>query len=719
MNAAGLKYWAFISYSHREARIASTLQRAIETYRIPKRLVGRRTPLGEVPAYLKPVFRDREDLQAGVDLTETVREALIQSRYLIVVCSPDAARSEWVNREIIEFKKAHGETRVLALIVAGEPHASRIAGREAEECFPLALQFALTPAGQPRGAPLEPVAADLRAQGDGKRLATLKLVAGMLGTGTGVDELVHRDAQRHARRMALIAAASIAGMGVTSVLTVTAIRARTEARIQHAQAEDLLEFMLGDLRKKLDPAGRLDALDSVGEKVLAYYARQPAAGLDANSLGRRSRALHLIGEIREQRGKLDEALAAFTSAAATTAQALASAPNDGQRIFDHAQSVYWVGYIAWRRGQAQAAQDAFLQYRALAQRLVQIDASNVDWQMEVAWANQNLGVVQLDSRHPADALKSFAEARDAFAHLQAVRPTVAFDLAQSNGWVAQALEASGDYVGAIKAHQARLEVLSAMPDAAQDTRVRFDIGDTKLDLARLLLNLGDRSAAAASAQAALEQAGSLVTTDPSNMIWLAEACFDRLRLADIDLALGSTGAAHVLVERARADVARLIASDATVLNWQVSLRGLVVTHSARIALAERHGVPGAEIDAYLKAAGQLESSGRQFTGDQSEIVAGVELLSGDLLYRQGQHSAAGSRWTSAAARLQPEFASSNYPALTLLGRLRLRLGDLAAARALMARVEGSKYRHPAYAEFANELAQAAAAHQSSLNSRRS
>lgn len=152
-----MKFWAFISYSHRDAKAAAALQRAIETYRVPSRLVGTRTAMGEVPAFVKPVFRDRDEMQAGADLKATVREALAQSRWLIVVCSPAAARSAWVNQEIIEYKKLHGETRVLAVIVAGEPFASRVPGHETEECFPEALRFALTPDGLAQGEALEPI----------------------------------------------------------------------------------------------------------------------------------------------------------------------------------------------------------------------------------------------------------------------------------------------------------------------------------------------------------------------------------------------------------------------------------------------------------------------------------------------------------------------------------------------------------------------------------
>lgn len=711
MEPGEFRYWAFISYSHHDARVAATLQRALETYRLPKRLIGRPTPLGAVPPYLKPVFRDREELQAGADLDATVREALAHSRYLVIVCSPEAARSAWVAREIVEFKKLHGDARVLALIAAGEPFASGIPGREADECFPGALRFSLGPDGRPDGAPLEPMAADLRPRRDGLRLATLKLVAGMLGAGVGVDALVRRDDRRRIRRMAMVSAASVAAMAVMAVLTVMAVRARTEAQARRAQAEDLLEFMLGDLRRKLDPVGRLDALDAVGEKALAYYANQDADRLDATALGHRSRALHLIGEIREQRGNLDAALAAFRSAADTTAQLLARSPTDGKRIFDHAQSVYWVGYIDWRRGQAEAAERAFQKYRDLAQQLVRIDAANADWQLETAYASQNLGVVQLDRDRVADALKSFSETRDAFARLAARRPAVAFELADAYGWIAKTHEASGNYGAAIEAQQARLDVLRAMPDAAKDKRVQRHGANASFELARLKLILGDAASAEVDARAAVAQADDLVAADASNLFWLSEACFHRLRLAEVEQALGRRDAARELVARAGADVSRLVAGDASMLNWQVNLDGILLAQRALLALADRRAPPGGEIEAYLAKIRRLEASGRQLNRIQSEIVGAVDLIAGDIHAMEGRPDAARERWRAVAARLKTQAAGDNYPVVTTVSRAQLRLDELAQARALAARVEASKYRHPAYAGLVNELAQAGRAGQ--------
>jgi tetratricopeptide (TPR) repeat protein len=698
------KYWAFISYSHRDAKVAKALQRALETYRLPGRLIGTVTAVGTIPEYVKPVFRDRDEMEAGADLKATVREALRQSRYLIVVCSPDAARSPWVNQEIVEFKKLTGESHVLALIAAGEPYASRIAGREAEECFPEALRFALDAEGLPRGETLEPIAADLRPQGDGNRLALLKLIAGMIGVG--VDSLVRRDAQRRARRLAYVASGAVAGMAVMAVLTVMAVQSRIEAQKQRAQAEDLIEFMLGDLRKKLDPVGRLDVLDAVGEKALGYYAKQDTESLDANALGRRSRALHLIGELREKQAKLDEALKVFVSASDTTAELLAKYPDEPQRIFDHAQSVYWVGYIAWRKGDAAAAARAFLQYRDLANRLVKIDSSNPDWQLETAYASQNLGVVQLDSWQLDEALKSFSAQKDIESQLVHRKPDLAIELAEGYGWISKTLDASGKYPDAIDAQLERIKVLQSIGDSATNRLVQQQIANAKYELGRLYLDLGEPVAAEPYATSAAAVTDSLVALDSGNLAWLAESSFERLSLAEIELTSGKRAAAATNLDRAIAQTRKLTTQHVPRIIWQVNLRGRELMLMNRLEPPSK--APSiAQFEEYVRAAQRLESSGKRLDWVQHTIVASVELALGDLLSHSGHSDAAASHWAASIARLQSHPGHTSYPARTTAARALLRTGQVQEARLLAADVKNSMYRHPTYADLVMEMAHVA------------
>ena len=94
------KYYAFISYSRQNAEAASFLHKQLEHFRIPAKYVDKKyMPGGE--KYLRPIFRDKRDLEVNANnFSEDIRNAVASSRYLVVLCSPEAAESIWVNEEI-------------------------------------------------------------------------------------------------------------------------------------------------------------------------------------------------------------------------------------------------------------------------------------------------------------------------------------------------------------------------------------------------------------------------------------------------------------------------------------------------------------------------------------------------------------------------------------------------------------------------------------------
>ena len=203
------KYKAFLSYSHRDKSWGDWLHKALEGYRVPKRLVGTAGRDGAVPEKLFPIFRDREELSSASDLNDQIRTALEQSACLVVICSPNSSNSHWVNQEILAYKRMGRENRILALIVGGEPYAADKAGMDpALECFPLALKYKLGPDGNQSAVSAEPLAADARPEGDGKENAKLKLVAGILGIG--YDALKQRELEAQRARTRAWAAAIVA-----------------------------------------------------------------------------------------------------------------------------------------------------------------------------------------------------------------------------------------------------------------------------------------------------------------------------------------------------------------------------------------------------------------------------------------------------------------------------------------------------------------------------
>lgn len=382
MGDAGYK--VFISYSHADEKWGAWLQRSLEGFRTPKPLIGRMTPKGPAPPRIAPVFRDRQDLPAAGSLSDAINRAIDASEFLIVICSPSAAQSRYVAMEITRFKLRHGATNVLALIVDGEPNASDAGA----ECFPAPLRFGVSPEGVLSDFPEEPIAADARSYGDGKRFALLKIAAGILGVG--LDDLVRRDDARRRQAAISIAAASAAGVVVMGTLTLLAQRNADRAAFHKSQAEGLIDFMLKDLREELTKAGALGALDGTASQVLAYYEAQKTGGLSDAALGRRARALIMSGRTAQRRRATDEARRAFALAAETTALLLERAPNDPQRIFDHAQSVFYVGDLAAESGDDETGEKGISEYLALAERLVAVDPRNSVWQLELAYATSNL-----------------------------------------------------------------------------------------------------------------------------------------------------------------------------------------------------------------------------------------------------------------------------------------------------------------------------------------
>jgi len=209
------KYWAFIGYSHADEAWATWLHGALETYRVPRTLVGRRTSQGAIPPRLFPVFRDREELSSAADLSTKIQDALRQSRSVIVICSPKAAVSRWVNEEIVAFKRLGREDRIFCLITDGEPGASTRPESGQLECFPAALRFHLDAPDEPAEITHEPLAADARSGKDGRDAAKLKLLAGLMDVG--LDELRQREARRRRLHRIRMAAAG-AGLAVLVAL---------------------------------------------------------------------------------------------------------------------------------------------------------------------------------------------------------------------------------------------------------------------------------------------------------------------------------------------------------------------------------------------------------------------------------------------------------------------------------------------------------------------
>lgn len=265
MSEQPYRYWAFISYSHHDLRAATQLHRWLECYAVPSRLVGRASPAGALPRRLFPIFRDRDELPSSSALGGVIHSALESSRHLIVVCSPQAAKSRWVNEEIRQFKALGRADRVFALIVDGEPNALD----PERECFPPALRWTEAADGASAATPAEPIAADARRSGDGESLARMKLVSGLLHVG--LDELLRRERRRQIQRR-LAWCGGLAGATALAVFALVLQRREYAAR-EHAA-----------LLSRLVENGRQELLEGSQMRAAVYLSAAYGQGVDTPAL---------------------------------------------------------------------------------------------------------------------------------------------------------------------------------------------------------------------------------------------------------------------------------------------------------------------------------------------------------------------------------------------------------------------------------------------------
>lgn len=507
-------YKAFISYSHSDERWARWLQRSLEKYKLPKTF---RQSHPELPDRLYPIFRDRDELASGGELSDSIRKAMEDSEALIVICSPAARASIWVNQEIKRFRASGRGQRIFCLLVAGSPDSN------SRDCaFPTELLQ-----DEHGNVIHEPLAADATTKGDGKRNAMLKIAAGLLGVG--VDDLKRRDAQRQARFWSFVAFGSLFIAALTVGLAIYALNAkreseiaRKESEIRRQQAEGLIGFMLGDLRKKLEPIGKLELLDSVGDQAMRYFATLGDRGTPKEMLAR-AKAFKQIGEVRKAQGALEPALKAFRQSLTQSEALYKTDPDNNDYLFELGQAEFWVGYIAWDRGDLDQADAAFEKYMLYSRELLAREPANSDYNMELSYAYSNLGSLARARGNTQVALDNFILSADINAAELKKKPDsidLIFSYAEGLSWIGSTKGDLGDLRGSGLAFAEISGLILPIYEKAENAKLTFTLASNMNFQTDAKLNLGDMDSARDLNAESISLLAMLVAKDPQNATWL-------------------------------------------------------------------------------------------------------------------------------------------------------------------------------------------------------
>ncbi len=559
------RYKAFISYSHQDQAWGAWLQRVLEHYRVPRRLAGSSGPFGPIPRRLGPVFRDREDLSSAADLSSSIKQSLAASETLIVVCSPSAAQSSWVSEEIRYFQALGRADRVFALIVDGDPQA----GAAEQGCFPQAL--VIDSEGQAR----EPLAADLRPWADGKLLAKLKLVAGILGIR--LDDLRRRDLQRRQRLWVAALGATLAVALAMGVLAVMAVTARNAAENRREHAEELVGYMVGDLKAKLDEVGRLDILEGMGDRVSEYLQTLDPDEVTDESLIQQARVWRQLGEVSKDQADLPRALEAFRTSRDILSELQRRNPENAQFVFELGSAEFWVGYVLLESGRFDAAESAFNDYLGWAYRLTMLEPGKPEWLMEQSYAHSNLAALAIrrGNANVDDALLHIGQAGEINRQVLALvpdDPTYLSEYGEVLAWQADTQMQACDLGGALQSRQENVDIARRQMELAPaNVKLRQRYAYSLTGLASVAEQVGSLELAEESYIEARDILAQLSVTEPGNTDLRFEYLMREAYAANVAAQVGDVDAAarRLLALRQPLDDL-LVAEESSNLRWHIS-----------------------------------------------------------------------------------------------------------------------------------------------------
>lgn len=115
--SANYKYWAFISYCHKDKSKADYIGKIISKYKLPKTL---KDCYIQMPDDLNPIFIDNESLCAGA-VNSSLDEKLKLSKNLVVISTENSIKSEWVDYEIGKYKTFNKDCTIIPVIFESEP----------------------------------------------------------------------------------------------------------------------------------------------------------------------------------------------------------------------------------------------------------------------------------------------------------------------------------------------------------------------------------------------------------------------------------------------------------------------------------------------------------------------------------------------------------------------------------------------------------------------
>jgi tetratricopeptide (TPR) repeat protein len=398
-----------------------------------------------------------------------------------------------------------------------------------------------------------------------------------------------------------------------------------------------------------------------------------------------------MGQVADSRGKLDDALRLYREAMDGTAEAIRRNPRDPEAIWEHAQNAFYIGSIAQERDDYRTAENAMRDYKRLALRMVSLAPDSMKYRMEEQYAEANLGIVLKDQRRFAEAAGQFRDAlrtMDAIATADPKNREYRKGLAEATAWLADTDVALGNYREALALRQRDIALLESLLRESNDVDYRQRLIPAHRALGNVYADLGQTDAAIQQFRLATAHSDALARVEPDNAQWTEYGAWPHFDLAKQLLQKGQKDEAAAQVQAGCQMDAKLLSRDGS----KAAARKLLTTclmAKARLLLASN-----AKAQAVATANQAVSAARSVHTSDPAAdafLVAKSYRLLGDTQQQNGNASGALGAWRAAATAL-PRSVSETPDELATRAALLTRLGRRVEAQPLSARIQAMGYR---------------------------
>ncbi len=311
-------------------------------------------------------------------------------------------------------------------------------------------------------------------------------------------------------------------------LSLLSINKNNSIKLQQAnhQAENLITFMIGELKDKLMPIGKLDLLQIVGQQIIDYYHQRDPSLISKKSQLHYIKALNAMGEVSINKGDMKKGEKYFSQAINLSTEQLALEETHLTALFHKSQSHYWLGYIAYLKNNFAKTEKYWSQYLQISSTLLQKEPENNQWKLEKSYALNNLGTLNYQLNNYEGAEKYFnlsAKLKKKIHESDPRNPTYINDLADTISWQANVLTKKNALIKANEIYQESLELAKTLLDINEDNTVwQYNVALAYYRLAMSHYDLGHLNMVKPLIQDAIDIYEELTQLDQTNQTWVYE-----------------------------------------------------------------------------------------------------------------------------------------------------------------------------------------------------